>query len=265
MSPDPFPDHGPDGEEPDGSGPQPARQSGPEDDWDGEAHLDALIASDGDQDQLTPDWLADDLTTGEISQAGFAQGMADAMGPGPVLTALVCAATRDPQTLAGLGDDDLIGIIAAARRMESKAAWAGMTALREFAARRPARAGIAVTAGTAVSEFAADEVAMALNLTWLSAAGQIASACVIAERLPATFAALGAGQIHPVHVKIIAEETSVLSDEDAALADEILAGAASGKTFGQLRRAAHLLVRSGCPAPAADRERPGRAVPAACL
>jgi hypothetical protein len=242
MSQDPFPERRPDGGERDDSRPQPAGWSGPEDDWDGEAHLDALIVSDGGEDQLTPEWLAGDLTAGEISGTGFAQGMADAMGPGPVLTALVCAATKDPQTLAGLGDDDLIGIIAAARRMESKAAWAGMAALREFAARRPARAGIAVTAGTAVSEFAADEVAMALNLTWLSAAGQIASACVVAERLPATFAALGAGRIHPVHVKIIAEETSVLSDEDAAQADEILAEAAQGKTFGQLRRAAHGLA-----------------------
>jgi Domain of unknown function (DUF222) len=242
MSPDPFPDHGPDGEERDGSGPQPAGWSGPEDDWDGEAHLEALVASDGDEDQITPEWLAGGLTAEEISEVGFAQGMADAMGPGPVLTSLVCAATRDPETLAGLADDDLIGIISATRRLECKAAWAGMAALREFAARRPARAGIAVTAGTAVSEFAADEVALALNLTWLSAAGQIAYACVVAERLPRTFAALSAGRIHPVHVKIIVEETSVLSDEDAAQADEILAEAAHGKTFGQLRHAAHILV-----------------------
>jgi len=43
------------------------------------------------------------------------------------------------------------------------------------------------------------------------------------ERLPRTFAALAAGQIHPVHVKIIEDVTRVLSAEDAARADEILA------------------------------------------
>jgi hypothetical protein len=231
MSPEPFPDHGPGSEEPDGSQ-LPAGWSGPEDDWDGDAG----------EGQITPEWLAGDLSPEDISQLGFGQGLADAMGPGPVLTSLVCAATRDPETLASLADDDLIGIISAARRMESKAAWAGMAALREFAARRPAQAGIAVTASTAVSEFAADEVAMALHLTWMSAAGEIAYACTVAERLPRTFAALAAGRIHQFHLRIIADETSILSAEDAAKADEILAEAAPGKTFGQLRQAAHRLV-----------------------
>ena len=224
MSPEPFPDRAPDGEERDGWRPK--------DDWDGGAGEDAI----------TPEWLAGDLTAEEISQVGFAQGMADAMGPGPVLTALVCAATRNPETLASLADDDLIGIISAARRMECKAAWAGMAAVQEFAARRQAKAGIAGLAHFGVDEFAADELAMALNLTWLSATGQIAYACVVAKRLPRTLAALSAGRIHPVHVRIIADETGVLSDEDAAMADEILAEAAQGKTFGQLRRAAHRLV-----------------------
>ena len=233
------------GEEPDGSRPQPAGWTGPEDDWDGDAHLEALAASDAGDCEITPEWLAGDLTAEEISQVGFTQGLADGMAPGPVLTALVCAATRDPETLAGLTDDDLIGVVLGARRMESKAAWAGMAAMREFATRRQARAntpGPTGTARTEVTEFAADEVAMALNLTWLSASGQIAYACSVAERLPRTFAALSAGQIHPVHVRIIEEETSILSDEDAAQADEILAQVARGKTFGQLRYTAHRLV-----------------------
>jgi hypothetical protein len=45
-----------------------------------------------------------------------------------------------------------------------------------------------------------------------------------------------------VHVRIIEDETSVLSDQDAAKADAILADAAPGKTFGELRSAAHKLV-----------------------
>ena len=62
------------------------------------------------------------------------------------------------------------------------------------------------------------------------------------RRLPVTFAALGAGKLHPVHVKIIEETTGILSDEDAAIADELLAGAAPSKTYGELRRAAARLV-----------------------
>jgi hypothetical protein len=45
-----------------------------------------------------------------------------------------------------------------------------------------------------------------------------------------------------VHVKIIEEVTSILSDEDAAIADEKLAGLAQSKTYGELRRAATKLV-----------------------
>ena len=62
------------------------------------------------------------------------------------------------------------------------------------------------------------------------------------RRLPGTFAALGAGKLHPVHVKIIEEVTSILSDQDAAAADEELAAAAPSKTYGELRAAASRLV-----------------------
>jgi len=241
MSLEPYAD----GEEPDGSRPQPAGWTGPQDNWDGDAHLEALAASEAGDDEITPEWLAGDMTAEELGQVGFTDGLADEMGPGPVLVSLVCAATRNPETLASLADDDLVGVITAARRMESKAAWAGMAAMRELATRRQAKkdtSGPTGSARTEVSEFAADEVALALNVTWMSAAGHIAYACTVAERLPRTFAALSAGQIHPVHVRIIEEETSVLSDEDAAQADEILAQAAHGKSFGQLRYTAHRLV-----------------------
>jgi Domain of unknown function (DUF222) len=66
--------------------------------------------------------------------------------------------------------------------------------------------------------------------------------CLPAEQLTRTLAALAAGRLHPVHVRIIEDETRVLSAEDAAAADEILAEAARSQTFGQLRYAAHRLV-----------------------
>ena len=91
-------------------------------------------------------------------------------------------------------------------------------------------------------EFAADELASELHMSQQSAAGQMDFATEVAKRLPQTFAALAAGQIHPIHLRIIEDETRILSPEDAAKADAFLAGAAPGMTFGELRYAARKLV-----------------------
>jgi hypothetical protein len=172
------------------------------------------------------------LPAEELTLEGFAEdGRADTMAPGPLLAMVLGAVTGDHgEGLAGLSDDQLIGFLSGTRRMESRMAWAKMAALAEFAS-RPRR-----------QDFAADEIASAFHLTWLSAAGEIDYARTVARRLPATFAALAAGKLHPVHVKIIEEVTSILADADAAIADEKLAGAAQSRTYGELRAAATRLV-----------------------
>jgi hypothetical protein len=81
-----------------------------------------------------------------------------------------------------------------------------------------------------------------LHLTWNSAAGQMEYARTVAERLLRTFAAMGAGTINPVHLRIIEEETSILSAEHAAQADAELAELAGTLTYGKLRTTAHRLV-----------------------
>ena len=222
MSAASFPEHGPDGEEPEGSAALPA---GGDEDWD---------EAGGVQQGLYVTLPAEELTL-----EGFAgDGRADTMAPGPLLAAILSAvAGEDGMGLSQLSDDQLIGFLSGARRMESLAAWTQMAALTELAARHPATGDPA-----GVSEFAADEVASAFRLTWQAAAGQIGYARNVATRLPRTFAALAAGKIHPVHVRIIEDETSILSAADAATADEQLAGAAQSKTFGELRSAAHRLV-----------------------
>ena len=126
-----------------------------------------------------------------------------------------------------------MGIISAARRQQSRDEWTVMAAIGEFARRAGAGPD---------GEFAADELAAELHMSQQSAAGQMDFATEVAKRLPATFAALGAGQIHPVHLRIIEEETRILSAADAARADAVLAEAAPGKTFGELRYAARKLV-----------------------
>ena len=169
------------------------------------------LPGDGwDAEEGIPQGLYVTAPAGDLSLEGFAaDGRADTMTPGPLLAMVLdTVAGPDGAGLADLSDDQLVGFLSGTRRMESRLAWAQMTALAEFAS-RPRR-----------SDFAADEVAAAFRLSWLSAAGEIAYAQAVARRLPVTFAALAAGKIDPVHVRIIEDRTSILSDEDAAVADE---------------------------------------------
>src|SRR5580693_4407493 len=193
-----FPDPGPDDAEPDGF---PLDQDDP-----------------GPEQGLYISLPAEHLTL-----TGFCQGGAsDTMAPGALLATVVDTVTGDDGSgLAGCSDDQLMGIISAARRMESRIAWTLMAA---------------------IGEFAADELAAELHMSQPSAAGQMDFAAEVPKRLPATFAALAAGQIHPIHLRIIEEETRYLTDADAAKADAVLAEAAPGKTFGELRYAARKLV-----------------------
>ena len=227
-----FPDPGHDGEEPDGFPPPPA-------------------AEDGDGPGLGQG-LYMCLPAGQVTLAGFAQnGEADTMAPGPLLATVVDTVTGpDGKGLAGCSDDQLMGIISAARRMAARAEWTSMAAIAEYAARH--------TGSRPADAFAADELAFELHLTPLSAAAQMDYASTVAARLPQTFAALGAGQIHPVHVRIIQDETSVLSPGDAARADEMLARQAPGMTFGELRHAAHKLVLKLDPEAARKRKEAAR-------
>jgi hypothetical protein len=231
MEREPFPDRRPDDQEPEGSGSRPVGEYGP----DGENHGPPEGAEQG---------LFVCLPAEELTLAGFAQdGRADTMAPGPLLATVLDAITgEDGAGLAALSEDQLVGVVSAARRLESRAAWAQLAAMREFAARRPDTAGGQRADGTRFSTFAADELAAEFNLSWYSAAEQIAYSCEVAERLPKTFAALAKGKIHPVHLRIIEDVTRVLSAADAAEADEVLAKAAPSKTFGQLRSAAHRLI-----------------------
>jgi hypothetical protein len=76
----------------------------------------------------------------------------------------------------------------------------------------------------------------------------------VSARLPRCLAALAAGRLHPVHLRIIEDETSILSPEQAATADAALAGNAGSLTFGKTRSAAHRLVLELDPEAAAKRK-----------
>src|SRR5580693_4807307 len=115
MPQHPCPDPGPDNEEPDRSPLPPAAEG----DGPGEQGLYLCLPAE------------------QLTLAGFAQnGEADTMAPGPLLATIVdTIAGPDGQGLAGCSDDQLMGIISAARRLESRAAWTLMAATAEFARR----------------------------------------------------------------------------------------------------------------------------------
>ena len=225
MRPDPFSDPGDDGQEPDRCLP------------DAEPEQQGLFLC---------------LPAGALDADRFAQsGPAADMSPDPLLATIINTVTgEDGKGLAGLSDDQLIGVIAAIRRLESRAAWYLMAAVREFTARN--------TGEGCVDEFAAEQLAHELHLTQQSAAAQMDYTSTVTSGLPATYAALHAGRIHPVHVRIIEDETRVLSAEDAAKADAVLAEAAGSVTFGKLRAAAHRLVLELDPESAQKRKEAAR-------
>ena len=110
--------------------------------------------------------------------------------------------------------------------------------------------------GQGFSDFAADELTGEFHLTREAATAQIGYACTVADRLPRTFAALAAGQIHAVHLRIIEDETRILSDKLAAAADEILGreGPIQRRT-GELRYAARRAASSSSSADAARKRK----------
>jgi hypothetical protein len=159
-----FPDPGPDDAEPDGFPPADEDAPGPE---------------QGLYITLPPE---------QLTLAGFNQGgAADTMAPGPLLATVVHTVTgQDGSGLAGCSDDQLMGIISAARRQLSRDEWTVMAAIAEFARR----------AGTGVEgEFAADELAFELHMSQQSAAGQMDFATEVAKRLPKVFAAVAADYV----------------------------------------------------------------------
>jgi hypothetical protein len=222
-----FPDRRPDDPEPDRSGWRRVDDSGP--------------VSDS---QVPEQGLFVCLPAEELTLEGFAQnGRSDTMAPGPLLATVLEAITgEDGSGLAALTDDQLISVLSGIRRMEARAAWGQLAVMAELTRRRPAGGDSSDRGQYGFSDFAPDEVAAELRLSVQSAAGQMMYAVAVAGRLPRSFAALAAGQIHAVHLRIIDDETRILSPELAAQADEILAEKARSQTYGELRYAAHRLV-----------------------
>jgi hypothetical protein len=258
-----FPGPGSDGEQPPPGTPARDETAGvPEDDWDGDAEMAAYIADlDAGRARIPEEWeiegpaatfgLGDAADVDLVELAAmvgpdglggevFAQDRsADAMRPGPVLSALTEQAAGG---LDRLTDNQVIGAMSAARRLAARAAYLELTAVAEFTRRREAQLADAtarkVPRGCRDGEFPDAELGMELVTSQNAARDMMDMALDLPARLPRTWAALGAGLIDEYRARLIWRPTRCLSDADAACADEILAGLAPGLRYDQLARKA---------------------------
>jgi hypothetical protein len=207
----------------------------------------AVSLSLGDACDLDPALLAviagPDGLGGQALSPAFGQNAAvDALRPGPVLAALAGQAVTG---ISGLTDDELTGVLQAARRIENWAAYLQTVAVAEFARRRAAQNQAArarkVPKARRPGEFPADELAVELVATGNYADLRIENDLALTARLPSTLAGMAAGRISGDRADVIAGRTNSLSDADAAHADQVLAAVAPQLRVDQLARKAAAL------------------------
>jgi len=272
MTSAPFPGPGQDdGDQPplppgvpprDGTG-YGADDAGADDDWDADADLARFLEDiEAGRAQIPEETRGPEVTfsvgeTGDVDPAVLAamagpDGLggqcfatdkaADVMRPGPLLSALAEQAAQDPGALSA---DELLGLVSAARRLQNRAEYLELTAVAEFTRRRAAELEAAkarkVPRGCRPGEFADQELAIELVSTAQAAEDRMELATALATRLPQTLAGLAAGRIDGDRAATIACYTQCLSDEHAALADQVLAAAAPALRYDQLARKAAAL------------------------
>jgi hypothetical protein len=182
-----------------------------------------------------PDILDAGFTYGypQPGATGFrADGPLAAMLPGSELAWHLGAARQ--RGLGALSDYELIGVLAAARRVQSWQAELELAATAELDARRARPDG-------REGEHVDDELAAALRLTGRSAQDLLELARQL-ERLPCTRALLAAGVIDRSRAAVIAAHLGLLDDDAAAAVDAAVAVKAGQQTTGQLGAACHSKV-----------------------
>jgi hypothetical protein len=189
-------------------------------------------------------------------------GSAESLLPGPSLGTLVEQAVRDD--LAEMPDDEVLGVVAAARRLRRRAEWLELRATREFAHRRweagmpPARDKHGRWRfSNSAAEHAADEIAFHLTDNRAAAQDRMDLSLALRDRLPAMDALVAAGKSDERRCQAVHDITGGLSDDHARRVDAALAPDAPGLGYDALRRRAAKLATSLDPE--SERERKRRA------
>src|SRR6266545_6568004 len=167
---------------------------------------------------------------------GFAAGgLLDTMAPGPVLAAFAEDAIGGGG-LPALSDDELAGVMGAARRLASRAAAIELAAVAGLNSRRAAAAR--ATGDWRQHRHVGDEIAAALRLT-CRAADKLLDLATGVTRLPAVAAALAAGRIDLPRATVYHHELAALGDVPAvAVAAVTITDAGGDDDRSAARRAA---------------------------
>src|ERR1700722_4974158 len=158
---------------------------------------------------------------------------------GTGLAGLLTAAAGTGDRYASLDDAALAGAV---RRWADEESWCHgrvLAAIREMIRRYPLAGYEAKTPGGMPSAWQAtlvDEIALVLRSGQGSADKLVALAWTLEVRLPLTGAALDAGVLNASLARMIAAETSVLSDAGAREAEAAVAGGWAGKTWPQIQK-----------------------------
>jgi len=191
----------------------------------------------------------------ESQRAGFGGGgPLDEMLPGPVLAA--CSQNAVDSGLAPLSDDELVGVLVAARRLSSWQAAVELRVISELDARRLRESGR--PGASWVSEHISSELAAALTLTGRAADSLLGLARDLA-RLPAVLRALAGGRIDRARAVVFAAELAGLGDVAAAAVAMGFCDLAGSMTTGRLRAALRSMVLSLDPAALKRRAEKARA------
>ena len=157
---------------------------------------------------------------------GFGQGQAhDTAGPEPRLAALADQAAGDDRGFAGVGDDELMGLIGARNRLSSRQVWELLMALAELIRRRPAP--YCKPEGPAQmpqvwAEGTSAEVSIQLAITARAATQLLSLAYDLAVKLPRTAAALRDGIFDQDKTQAVASWCEPLNEEQARQAEDLL-------------------------------------------
>jgi Domain of unknown function (DUF222) len=158
------------------------------------------------------------------------------MEPGPAQAGWLDVATAARERL---DENELTGMAIASRQLASWAAASELAAVAQITSRAAAadsKIGVAANLRPArVCRDAVGQVEMALTLTHYGAEEWADLAVTLAWRLPATGQALAAGFIDAYRARLIADATSVLSEEDARRVEERVLHCAGRRTYADLR------------------------------
>src|SRR5690242_14271247 len=187
--------------------------------------------------------------------AGFGAGMAwDVMPACAQLAVAADAAVEDAaggpgDSLSGVADHELVGLVCAWDRVEAHAAARKLVAIAEVFRRNP-EDGFEPEIGqmpAVVHEFTRDQLALALGESRAAADWLLTVAWHLATRLGGTLDALRDGIISRGKAELIVRLTQYLSDEEARAVEAKVLGRAGRLTPGGLRSALARAVMEAAP------------------